>query len=537
MPDAERPRRLRRARRRRRGASRAITIAPASGRPTPDERVALPGSSLASSARAGLLGAGWPRSRSHTGLPTATLPASTRPSIPLPAALDGAPAKREREAARLAPRARAPPRARARRAGRREAARRSSSSAPSPPRVDDVDRRAGCPSVSVPVLSKSTVRALAELLDRAAPLTMTPLRAARETPGDERDRRREDQRARRGDDDHRQRADRRRRCAAQATPGDRRAVERQEPARRSGRPCGRTARVRLGLADESHERRVGALAPRAASRAARTARRRSSMPLRSSPRRVADRQRLAGQRSLVDKRLADRDARRRQSPRRCGRRTTSPGRSASTGTSSMRRRAARWRDLRRALQQLRSAHAARAGRRTSSSALPPDEHQRDTAPASVLAQRERADHREHRDHVDADAAATHQRARDVDQVSGTSSTATAAASRPSPADGWPVSSSMPPTASAASATIVVATYGSWWWRGAGAGAVDIGTFLYVRQRRGPSARLPPTVSVVARTLSGAARPHPAGGGPRMACRRSAVTLCPCRPPRSSSRCR
>ena len=81
---------------------------------------------------------------------------------------------------------------------------------------------AGCPSVSVPVLSNSTVRALPSCSITPPPLTITPLRAARESPGDERDRRGQDQRTRRGDDHHRHAAHRipgRR----PGEPGDRRA--------------------------------------------------------------------------------------------------------------------------------------------------------------------------------------------------------------------------------------------------------------------------------------------------------------------------
>ena len=71
------------------------------------------------------------------------------------------------------------------------------------------------------------------------PLTITPARAARESPGDQRDRRGEDQRARRGDDQHRDGADR----IAADQPGPQRHGERQRQEEQ---------RVAVG---EAHERR------------------------------------------------------------------------------------------------------------------------------------------------------------------------------------------------------------------------------------------------------------------------------------------
>ena len=95
---------------------------------------------------------------------------------------------------------------------------------------------------------------------RRAPFTITPARAARETPGDERDRRREDQRARRRHDDDRERP-----TGSPLTAHARRAsssVAGQEEAGVAVRHAHERRALGLRLLDEAHERRVGALGRR-----------------------------------------------------------------------------------------------------------------------------------------------------------------------------------------------------------------------------------------------------------------------------------
>ena len=153
----------------------------------------------------------------------------------------------------------------------------------------------------MPVLSNSTVRASPSVSIAPAPLTITPRRGARE-PGDERDRRGEDQRAWRRDDHDRERPDR----VAAYRPGQTRNQDRgreEESGVPVGHPHERGA-LRLRLLDEPDERRVRALAGGTV---------RADVERGAGVRRAAEhrhparrglRQRLAAQRARVDHRLA-----------------------------------------------------------------------------------------------------------------------------------------------------------------------------------------------------------------------------------------
>ena len=76
------------------------------------------------------------------------------------------------------------------------------------------------------------------------------------------------------------------------------------------------------------------------------------------------------------------------------------------------------RDLGGALRPARSARAARAARRSSSSACAAGEHQPDHRAGELLAERERADHRDQRDRVDPDVTIDDHRARDLERELG-----------------------------------------------------------------------------------------------------------------------
>ena len=178
-----------------------------------------------------------------------------------------------------------------------EPASRSTSSGLSPGAVSMAISRAP-PTVSVPVLSNMTVCVRASASSGPPPLMRMPRRAACDDAGDEGDRRRQDERARRRRDQHREAADR---------------IARQEPGRAGDdqRDGQQQQRVAVGQADERrlgglrgghqpHDARIGAFAGRrggahleSLAGVERAAARRLAFP-------AVDRDRLAGQRRLVE---------------------------------------------------------------------------------------------------------------------------------------------------------------------------------------------------------------------------------------------
>ena len=263
--------------------------------------------------------------------------------------------------------------------------------------------RRGTPSVSVPVLSSSTVRAPAEPLDRRAALDDHAARAPRA---------RGPRRARSAPPGSAGRASRRR--APRARGPDRRWRPRRRPPgasvtggtrRRSGRPCARTARGRrCGVATS---RTSAAYALSAAARVARSSNGLAGVGACRCAR-GAPAARVTGSDSPVS---ADSST------------TASPAATMpSTGTTSpgadeRRRRRARAvdrdlleqpvaaavRDPRRALEQRRQL-APRAAARRLLERVAAGEHQRDDRAGELLAERQRARHGQQRDHVDADVA-------------------------------------------------------------------------------------------------------------------------------------
>ena len=280
----------------------------------------------------------------------------------------------------------------------------------------------GCPRVSVPVLSSSTVRVAGELLDDAAALDDHAGTRRSRHARDQRDRRRQDQRARRRDHEDGHRSHR----IARHEPADAGEDERRDE---------HDDRVAVGHA---HERRTLLLG--VAARAARCRRRCSRWP--------------AGRRAARTPRRRWRVPLRTASPARCSAGSGSPVSADSSSTATLGRERAVDRhhlprahhhdvadrelvdrhDLelargprRRASVGARSSSAvsARRARRfaTASSALPPDSMSATTIGREVLAERERAGHRDQRDQVDADVAPQQRRARRP-TASGTSTTAT-----------------------------------------------------------------------------------------------------------------
>ena len=313
------------------------------------------------------------------GLPTATRRPSTRPAIPLPTVSSTLLGEGERRAA-----AAAASRTSAAASGwveswSSEAARRSASSGAIPSSAT-TSSTSGVPSVSVPVLSRRTVFASPEPLDHAAALDDHAGARGPRDAGDERDRGGEDQRARRRDDEHARRAHG---IAARGPGGagheqrDReedRRVAVGDAARRApsaSRPGGRG-----GRGPRTRSRRPG--------RAARSSKGSAAfeVPLRAIPPRVdRRRQRLAGERRLVDDGLVRRRRRRRPGrPRRRARRRRRRRRGRRRGPPRGCRRAAGARRAARA-RRAPSARAAPGPPATSSSALPPASISAITAPA------------------------------------------------------------------------------------------------------------------------------------------------------------
>ena len=187
---------------------------------------------------------------------------------------------------------------------------------PAAARSSGVERR-GCatisttcgrPSVSVPVLSSTQRRGRGPSASSAPPpLTSTPACAARDMPGDERDRHGEDERAGGGDHQHGHAPGSDRRSSTRRPA--RAARCRQEQPWRSGRPAAPSAPCwRWACVDQPDDAGIGAVGGAAASRPGR--RRRRALSRRSE--RLADagmrcRQRLAGQRRLVEHGGARRD--------------------------------------------------------------------------------------------------------------------------------------------------------------------------------------------------------------------------------------
>ena len=141
---------------------------------------------------------------------------------------------------------------------------------------------------------------LAQPLDHAGALDDDPGPCGTRDAGEQRDRRREDQRARRGDDEDRKRADR----VAGSRPRGARHGQRQRQEERGiavGHPHERRA-LGLGLPDETDKRRICALRSRPGRAESKRRSADSSAPHGLSG--VAeDRQRLAGQRRLVEHRF------------------------------------------------------------------------------------------------------------------------------------------------------------------------------------------------------------------------------------------
>ena len=146
---------------------------------------------------------------------------------------------------------------------------------------------------------------LAERLDRSGALDDHAVAGGAREAGDERDRRREDQRARRGDHDDRQRPDGVAADRPREASGDHRRGE-KEPGVAVGHPHERRA-VRLRLLDQADERRISALGRgsvganvKRGAGVRRPAQHRHSRPDR-------DGQRLAAQRARIDNSLGPDD--------------------------------------------------------------------------------------------------------------------------------------------------------------------------------------------------------------------------------------
>ena len=306
----------------------------------------------------------------------------------------------------------------------------------------------GWPSVSVPVLSSSTDRALPSCSIVAAPLTTTPARAQRGEPRAERDRRGQDQRARRRDDEHGERAHRVARKGPGET-GDHGRDRQEDRGVAIGDPDEGRA-LAAGLLDEPHERGVGALGGRPQraqlERRAGAARPAAHLPAAAD----RDRQRLAGERRLVDHRLlaldhpVDRDDLARADDH------------TVAGNDDLHRHLDQLLARRRsAVRGARSTSAvsSRAARRfaRSSSALPPASISATTAPARYSPSASAPA-------IETSAIAStptsrRRSERTTEIVSGTSSSAVVAAQNASAADRAPAAhAAIPPTTPASAAT-------------------------------------------------------------------------------------
>ena len=264
-------------------------------------------------------------------------------------------------------------------------------------------RSPGVPSVSVPVLSSSTVRASPSCSITPPPLTITPALAAREMPAIERDRSGQDQRAGRRDDEHGECAHR----VAGETPGEPgdHGGQRQEDDRVAvGQPDeGRL--LRLGLPHETHDRRVRALGgePDRAQLEGLAGVGRAAADVPAAARRRP----AAARRSGSTRRRRPRRSRPRRppgSPRRRGRRPRPRPRPARPAPARPHRRAGAGSQSAAPARRATSARAAPARPAISSSALPPESISATTAPASPLLEGERAGDRDERDRVHADVA-------------------------------------------------------------------------------------------------------------------------------------
>ena len=302
-----------------------------------------------------------PRSASSAALPSATALPSTMPVTPLPVT-----ASKSAASASARPRASAP-RTIASASGcsepRSRLAASRSTSASSCPASGSTATSSGLPTVSVPVLSTISVSTVAKVSSASAFLISTPGLRAAAGRGHDRHRRREPERAGAGDDQHRDRRDQRvgeRRRRPPDRPGDegehRDADHRRhEPAGdRVGELLDRRARAlrRRDHLDDLRQHGVLADAPRLDDQAAGAVERGAGHRVAGD---LLDRQRLAGQHRLVDRRaaldhlavdrhllarphpqpVADRDLPRAGSPPRARRRGP-PARSSAARSSSAR---------------------------------------------------------------------------------------------------------------------------------------------------------------------------------------------------------
>ena len=242
---------------------------------------------------------------------------------------------------------------------------------------------------------------LAQTLERRAALHDHPCPRRPRHPGDERDRGREDQWARRRDDKHGEGTN----GVAAESPGSTGHGNREREEER-GVPVGEPdegGALRLGLAHEANERRVGAF--RGGPECAQL----EDLPgvRRAAPHRFAPverrRERLPGQRRLVDDGLValddsvDRDD------------LAAPHDHHVADVNRVRRHLLDDRacspvgDLRRPLDE-RSQFPPRAPSRRLLQSVSPGEHQRDHRSRNVFAEGERTGDRDDRDRVDADVA-------------------------------------------------------------------------------------------------------------------------------------
>ena len=256
---------------------------------------------------------------------------------------------------------------------------------------------------------------LAERFDRAGALDDHPVAGGAREAGDERDRRREDQRARRGDDDDRQCTD----GVAADRPreaGDDQRRGQEEPGVPVGHPHERRP-VRLRLLDQPDERRVGALGrgPVGANVKRGAGVRRPAQ--HRHPRADRHGQRLAAQRARVDDSLPpDHGAVDRHDL--AGSHDYDVARLDLGDRHLLELLAdAQLRDLGSALDQRRQL-PARAGRGDVLERRAPREHQADDHPSELLPERQRPDHRNERDRVDTHVMVNDHRAHHLERELG-----------------------------------------------------------------------------------------------------------------------
>ena len=352
-----------------------------------------------------------PRLRRNARLPTATRCPSTDAGDPLAGLLAHVRAAcRARARRRRAARTSASPSTCAESRSTDAASRSTSAGVCAPSAI--TSRTSGVPTVSVPVLSNSTVRASPSVSIAPAPLTITPARAARESP--------ETSAigaarisghgvattttasARTGSP-----------LSAQARPGDDQRDRQEEAGVAVGHAHERRA-LALRLLDEPHERGVRALGGGAIGAHVE---RRAGVGGAAQHRHAAaqrDRQRLAAERARVDDRLGA-DDRAVDRDHLAGAHEHDVARHDRVDRHLRERVVdAQLRDPRRTLDQPRQLAPGAAGRRRLERRAA-GEHQPDHRSGELLAERQRADHRHERDRVDAEVAVDDHRVPDLER--------------------------------------------------------------------------------------------------------------------------